>query len=119
MSNNNNVNSDKMNVFRDFQQMWVLKFPKSSLSDGWESDVRASLQRHKQKISDLTKELEQETLYVEYLERLLSDVEKFRQSGGDIASIFDEVASIPASNENADEKQVNSVAKIINMTNCL
>lgn len=78
-----------MSVFSDFQRMWVQRFPQSSLSDAWEQDVRASLERHKQKISDLKKEIEQETLYVEYLERLLSDVEKFRESGGDPSSVFD------------------------------
>lgn len=72
-----------MSVFSDFQRMWVEKFPESSLSDAWEQDVRQSLARHRQRIVDLQKELEQETLYVEYLERLLSDVEKSRQSGGD------------------------------------
>lgn len=65
------------------------RFPQSSLSDAWEQDVRASLERHKLKISELTKELEQETLYVEYLERLLSDVEKYRESGGDPTTLFE------------------------------
>lgn len=86
---NVNSSSAKMSVFSDFQQMWVKRFPQSSLSDAWELDVRASLQRHKQKMTDLSKELEQETLYVEYLERLLSDVEKFREAGGDPSSVFD------------------------------
>uniref|UniRef100_W4VRB6 Putative rho gtpase activating protein at 1a n=1 Tax=Corethrella appendiculata TaxID=1370023 RepID=W4VRB6_9DIPT len=78
-----------MSVFSDFQRMWNERFPQSSLSDAWEQDVRASLVRHKQKIAELTKELEQETLYVEYLERLLSDVEKFRESGGDPTAMFE------------------------------
>lgn len=81
--------SDKMSVFSDFQRMWVQRFPQSSLSDSWELDVRASLQRHKQKIADLSKELEQEQLYVEYLERLLNDVEKFRETGGDPAAVIE------------------------------
>ncbi|XP_036318083.1 active breakpoint cluster region-related protein isoform X2 [Rhagoletis pomonella] len=78
-----------MSVFNDFQRLWMQRFPQSSLSDAWEQDVRASLERHKQKIIELTKELEQEQLYVEYLERLLSDVEKFRESGGDPTSLFE------------------------------
>lgn len=78
-----------MSVFGDFQRLWVQRFPQSSLSDAWEQDVRASLQRHKQKIQELTKELEQETLYVEYLERLLSDVEKLREAGGDPTTLFE------------------------------
>jgi predicted RNase H-like nuclease (RuvC/YqgF family) len=78
-----------MSVFSDFQRMWVQRFPQSSLSDAWEQDVRASLSRHRERIADLTKELEQETLYVEYLERLLSDVEKFKETGGDPSSLFE------------------------------
>lgn len=72
-----------MSVFSDFQRMWLQRFPDNSLSDEWEKDVKASLIRHKQKIVDLRKELEQEQLYVEYLERLLDDVEQFRNAGGD------------------------------------
>lgn len=82
-----------MSVFSDFQRMWVEKFPESSLSDAWEQDVRQSLSRHHQRIVDLQKELEQETLYVEYLERLLSDVEKSRESGGDPQTLIE--ASTP------------------------
>lgn len=74
-----------MSVFADFQRMWMNRFPDNALSNEWENDVRFSLQRHKQKVVDMTKELEQEMLYVEYLERLLGDVEAFRQGGGDPA----------------------------------
>lgn len=95
-----------MSVFSDFQRMWVQRFPQSSLSDAWEQDVRASLDRHKQKISDLTKELEQETLYVEYLERLLSDVEKFRESGGDTSAVFDAANPIPSAQNLDKTKEV-------------
>lgn len=76
-----------MSVFSDFQRMWKVRFPDNSLSCEWEDDVKASLRRHKQKIVDLSKELEQEMLYVEYLERLLTDVERYRCSGIDINSI--------------------------------
>lgn len=67
-----------MSVFNDFQRMWMDRFPNSSLSDEWEKDVRASLTSHREKIVELTKEIEQENLYCDYLERLLTDVEKFR-----------------------------------------
>jgi len=80
---------DTMSVFDDFQRLWMQRFPQSSLSDAWELDVRASLERHKLRILELSKELEQETLYVEYLERLLSDVEKYRASGGDPTALFE------------------------------
>ncbi|XP_055370829.1 serine-rich adhesin for platelets isoform X2 [Condylostylus longicornis] len=78
-----------MSVFSDFQRLWTQRFPQSSLSDQWEQDVRKSLENHKQKINELRKEIEQETLYVEYLERLLSDVEKYKESGGDPTTLFE------------------------------
>lgn len=67
-----------MSVFRDFEKLWQEKFPDSSLSKDWESDIRASLNRHRDRIEVLKDELENEKLYVQYLERLLSDVEKRR-----------------------------------------
>jgi hypothetical protein len=102
-----------MSVFSDFQRLWVSvesrhftvliginadacsissqqeKFPDSDLSAAWIEDVKLSLARHREKIVELTKELEQETLYVEYLERLLGEVEKYRDSGSDPALLFD------------------------------
>lgn len=77
-----------MSVFSDFQRMWMMRFPDNSLSSEWEQDVKASLQRHKQKIIDLSKELEQEMLYVNYLEKLLADVEQYRSNGGDPTALF-------------------------------
>ncbi|XP_030079402.1 active breakpoint cluster region-related protein isoform X2 [Drosophila hydei] len=88
-----------MSVFDDFQRLWMQRFPQSSLSDDWEQDVRGSLERHKQKITELSKELEQETLYVEYLERLLSDVEKYRESGGDPTALFESATGNPAASQ--------------------
>ncbi|XP_030567707.1 active breakpoint cluster region-related protein isoform X1 [Drosophila novamexicana] len=85
-----------MSVFDDFQRLWMQRFPQSSLSDDWVQDVRGSLERHKLKIAELGKELEQETLYVEYLERLLSDVEKYRESGGDPTTLFESATGNPA-----------------------
>lgn len=68
--------------------MWLQRFPDNSLSSEWEQDVRASLLRHKQKVIDLQRELEQETLYVQYLERLLDDVEEIRRAGGDPTALI-------------------------------
>lgn len=79
-----------MSVFSDFQRMWMKRFPDNALSSEWENDVRFSLQQHRQKVADMTRELEQEMLYVEYLERLLGDVETFRQAGGDPAIPIDD-----------------------------
>nr|XP_023012367.1 active breakpoint cluster region-related protein [Leptinotarsa decemlineata] len=67
-----------MSVFGDFQQVWLQRFPESPLPGAWEEDVRANLAKHKQKVSLLKEELEKEQFYVEYLERLLSDVEQHK-----------------------------------------
>ncbi|EDW26943.1 GL16641 [Drosophila persimilis] len=90
-----------MSVFDDFQRLWMQRFPQSTLSDAWEQDVRASLERHRLKIAELSKELEQETLYVEYLERLLSDVEKYRASGGDPTALFEAASGSESSSNGA------------------
>lgn len=68
-----------MSVFGDFQQVWSQRFPHSSLPAAWEEDVRANLAKHKQKVSLLKEELEKEEFYVEYLERLLHDVEEHKK----------------------------------------
>lgn len=95
-----------MSVFSDFQRLWQQKFPDSDLSSAWIEDVNLSLTRHKEKIAELSKELEQEQLYVEYLERLLNEVEKYRESGGnDPAQIFD--AATPSINSSSNRTSVN------------
>lgn len=68
-----------MSVFGDFQQVWLQRFPDSPLPGAWEEDVRANLAKHKQKVQLLKEELEKEEFYVEYLERLLSDVEEHKK----------------------------------------
>ncbi|XP_037818380.1 uncharacterized protein LOC119608151 isoform X5 [Lucilia sericata] len=99
-----------MSVFNDFQRLWMERFPQSSLSDAWEQDVRASLERHKLKIAELTKELEQETLYVEYLERLLSDVEKYRESGGDPTTLFEAATNSEGAKQQSSSHPADSTA---------
>lgn len=94
-----------MSVFSDFQRLWMQRFPQSSLSDAWEQDVRASLERHKQKILEISKELEQETLYVEYLERLLSDVEKYKETGGDPTTLFEAATTTTSSTTTSSQQQ--------------
>lgn len=71
-----------MSVFGDFQQVWFKRFPDSALPAAWEEDVRANLAKHKQKVSLLKEELEKEEFYVEYLERLLTDVEEHKKRIG-------------------------------------
>ncbi|XP_015110319.1 active breakpoint cluster region-related protein [Diachasma alloeum] len=68
-----------MSVFGDFQRVWVERFPDSALPAAWEEDVRANLIKHKQKVASLREELEKEKFYVEYLERLLADVEQHKK----------------------------------------
>ncbi|XP_043274295.1 active breakpoint cluster region-related protein isoform X2 [Venturia canescens] len=72
-----------MSVFGDFQRVWVERFPDSALPAAWEEDVRANLVKHKQKVATLREELEKEEFYVEYLERLLADVERHKQLAND------------------------------------
>lgn len=78
-----------MSEFKNISVLQQEKFPDSDLSAAWIEDVKLSLARHREKIVELSKELEQETLYVEYLERLLGEVEKYRDSGPETALIFD------------------------------
>lgn len=69
-----------MSVFGGFQEVWSKKYPHSALPAAWEEDIRANLHKHKQKVSTLREELEKEEIYVEYLERLLSDIEENKKS---------------------------------------
>ncbi|GJQ70902.1 EG:23E12.2 [Trypoxylus dichotomus] len=69
-----------MSVFGDFQQVWLQRFPQSDLPARWEEDVRANLAKHKQKVTTLKEELEKEEVYVEYLERLISDIEENKKA---------------------------------------
>ena len=66
------------NVFQDFCQAWSSRFPESQLPDAWEEDVRANLKKHKNKVAALRIELEKEEMYVEYLNKLLKDIELHR-----------------------------------------
>lgn len=88
-----------MSVFGDFQQVWFKRFPDSALPAAWEEDVRANLAKHKQKVSLLKEELEKEEFYVEYLERLLSDVEEHKKRIGK-----EKVESEESKNEVSDLK---------------
>lgn len=103
------------------------KFPDSDLSAAWIEDVKLSLARHREKIVDLTKELEQETLYVEYLERLLGEVERYRDSGSGTALIFDAATptinlvpnrvSVNEKNNTADNKDADEVRRSLSYAN--
>ena len=69
-------NSD---TFQDFCQAWRSRFPHSELPAAWEEDVRANLAKHQAKVDSLREELEKEEMYVEYLDKLLADIEIHRQ----------------------------------------
>ncbi|XP_047030548.1 active breakpoint cluster region-related protein isoform X2 [Helicoverpa zea] len=108
-----------MSVFGDFQRVWVQRFPESALPAAWEEDVRANLAKHKQKVAILREELEKEEFYVEYLETLLSDVEKHKAvaqgnrtappSGGDVNDL-DDKASDSKQESNSDSLKKSEVS---------
>ncbi|CAG4987198.1 unnamed protein product [Parnassius apollo] len=68
----------------------------------WEEDVRANLAKHKQKVAILREELEKEEFYVEYLETLLSDVEKHK------AAAEGNKAAPPSGTDTNDDKTSDS-----------
>ena len=82
-----------MSVFRDFQSAWALRFPNCDLPRAWEEDVRSNLDRHRSRVAVLKEELEKEEFYVEYLERLLADVERGRSNSSSSSNI---VSSSPS-----------------------
>jgi len=57
----------------------MARFPDSELPTAWEEDVRANLKKHKSRVSVLREELEKEEMYVEYLDKLLADIERHRK----------------------------------------
>ena len=65
----------------DFSEAWTQRFPNCELPIAWEDDVRANLSKHKQKVALLKEELEKEEFYVEYLQKLLEDVERVKSKG--------------------------------------
>lgn len=69
-----------MSVFGGFQEVWSQKHPHNALPAAWEEDIRANLEKHKQKVVMLREELDKEEIYVEYLERLLSDIEEKKRT---------------------------------------
>lgn len=88
-----------MSVFGDFQRVWLQRFPNSILPAAWEEDVRANLAKHKQKVALLKEELEKEEFYVEYLERLLSDVEQHKRGADDSPKTIGNVSLISDSDK--------------------
>lgn len=100
-----------MSVFGDFQRVWVQRFPDSALPAAWEEDVRANLAKHKQKVAVLREELEKEEFYVEYLETLLSDVEKHKTASHSKQSATPSEADVRESDDKtSDSKQVTNAS---------
>lgn len=97
-----------MSVFGDFQRVWVQRFPESALPAAWEEDVRANLAKHKQKVAILREELEKEEFYVEYLETLLSDVEKHKAAAQGSRGAPPSGADVIEPDDKTDSKQVSS-----------
>lgn len=101
-----------MSVFRDFQSAWAVRFPGCELPLAWEEDVRSNLEKHRSRVSLLKEQLEKEEFYVEYLERLLSDVEKGRtKTFNPKSSVLPPKASPRAST--ANNSRTNSVSSVV------
>ncbi|XP_017887321.1 active breakpoint cluster region-related protein isoform X2 [Ceratina calcarata] len=96
-----------MSVFGDFQRVWVQRFPDSALPAAWEENVRDNLLKHKQKVSALREELEKEELYIEYLERLLADVERHKQLANSSAATTPEKQSSDSQNQHSVQTENN------------
>lgn len=92
------VNVAKMSVFSDFQQVWLQRFPENPLPGAWEEHIKLNLAKHKQKVSMFREELRKEEIYVEYLERLLLDIQKHKQP--DPSEEIDDVTGDNVSNVN-------------------
>lgn len=79
-----------MSVFGGLQKVWAQKFPHSELPEGCEKDIRANLAKHNQKLEKLKEELNKEEVYIEYLNRLLSDIEE-NKNKSESGKIGDEI----------------------------
>ena len=99
-------------VFSDFCQAWVARFPGSELPAAWEEDVRANLKKHKAKVAVLKEEIEKEEMYVEYLDKLLLDIERHKQGKdqGLLISNSQEVTDFQEGDE-AQERALNEENK--------
>ncbi|KAJ8681300.1 hypothetical protein QAD02_017087 [Eretmocerus hayati] len=101
-----------MSVFGDFQKVWVERFPDSALPAAWEEDVRANLVKHKHKVTVLREELEKEEFYVEYLERLLADVERHKK----LANASTSSEPKPSNTESPNQSLHSTEASVLNNT---
>lgn len=70
-----------MSVFAEFHKAWRTRFPGKDLPSAWEEDVRANLAKHRARAAMLREDLEKEQFYVEYLERLVEDVQQHSRGG--------------------------------------
>lgn len=105
-----------MSVFRDFQSAWAVRFPGCELPRAWEEDVRSNLDKHRSRVALLKEELEKEEFYVEYLERLLSDVEKGRQQSSTKSSSVNKSGLPPKASprtSTANNSRTNSVSSVV------
>lgn len=107
-----------MSVFGDFQRVWLQRFPNSALPAAWEEDVRANLAKHKQKVAVLKEELEKEEFYVEYLERLLSDVEQHKRTSQDSTKPSSNSENISVTDDNTDKIAVGDNLSKVNIVKC-
>lgn len=113
-----------MSVFRDFQSAWAVRFPGCELPRAWEEDVRSNLTKHRTRVALLKEELEKEEFYVEYLERLLADVEKGRStsnrgvsSSSSLTASNNKTSNLPPKasprTSTANNSRTNSVSSVV------
>lgn len=78
--------SSSLSAFKDFQTAWSQRFPDCDIPPkAWEEDVRANLDKHRQKVAQLHDELEKEEFYVAYLKKLLDDATKSKETESGLA----------------------------------
>lgn len=94
-----------MSAINDFNKVWEQKFPGSQLPPAWEEDVKYNLATHKKRVQELQNELKKEEDYVQFLEKLLEEVEKRKES-----NIGDEKGKRGSNVEN-HEKDIADVIK--------
>jgi hypothetical protein len=89
-----------MSAINEINKVWIQKFPGSSLPEAWTEDVKTNLAKHKKRVLELEEELEQEKVYVEFLETLLAEV---RQGSPQTASSPPETSNGAGNTQDIDD----------------
>jgi hypothetical protein len=94
-----------MSAIKDFSKVWYEKFPGSELPPAWEEDVKNNLTKHKKRVEELQNELQQEQVYVQFLESLLEEVEKRKSEN------CTDLKREPSNAEKGQERDISDVIK--------